>query len=1167
MGTTSTDIKFRLAMEGAAVVSSEMDRVNAALGKIEGGIGTVKNALGLLGVGLSVNYFVDMMRSSIDAADHLNDLSKTTSISVEQLVGLKLAAKQSGGDLDGIAASINKLSVNMGKDAEQFAKLGVTAKDPLEAFKQLADVFSTLKDPQLRAALGAEALGKSWASAAPLLSEGRDRIQEMVDKGTKLAGVTKEMAEKSDIFNDKLAEMQVASDAAKFKLAEEMLPTLTKLTTAFVGAYEEGGKLHALWIALGGLGALAFTDEFSSAKTKLNQVNEDLKKINKSQDDIKNAGSVVKFLYGSDELDSEASRLSKLKTDLQAEIDKPARDAAARAADTKARIADAKAEAEATAKTTEFLKLNDEARKKAAAAAAAAVKAQDSFVTGLQKEHDSLILGTEQTKLNEAATLGITGAKLELVTTLLEEDRVYKLAVVTAKERAALRQKESDDIAAYMLSQTESYNAAVKGSRDALTAAQAEYDQFGLSKSQIAEITLLTMQSTQAKFIDGTEGFNAVQKQIVAQKELIDVLRKTEIRQVGIDTAKATAEEWKKGWEATDLLARDVFSAWATEGGNAGQKIGDTLKKALLSAIYEATIKPIAFQIYASIAGMPSGGAMSALGAAGNAGSAFSGASNLYNVMSGSSALGTMYANATATGIDGLLATNAAFGTAATEATGLAGAMGGISSVLAAIPGWGWAAMGALAILGMGDHGTPTSNTGNATVFYDPTGHQTDKAIREGGSSVATDAMIANMQAAYMAGAKSLGIGTVASSFSYGGNTGKDGQSPNFALGSNAGISNFYQTETKVTDAAVSLAASQAVFSALQGSALPGYLSKVFDGLTASTMTQQQISDTLGYAQSLKTVRDALTETRTPLQILADNMKALGTTSETFKTDFVKAIDAGIGPQQLAQWQALQQSLDQLPPAAAAAAVAVRSLADIASERTKLQDQLDSLTMTSAQLLDKQRSSIDASNQSLFDQVQAATNAKSAMDAASTSMQSFIDNVTGLVAGIHASVTDSSFAMAYGLQDNAGKYAMLDGQAAGYDTAMKAATDINVIAKNAQAEIDTLNKAWSLLDATQQTATLKQYQADLLKVDSFVIQSGADALSLKKADNAALSEAVGAAVAKAQEDLIARVVAATLAQAAATAQQAAATASIEQVVRTPVQLNVTMAKGIETSIS
>jgi hypothetical protein len=67
-----------------------------------------------------------------------------------------------------------------------------------------------------------------------------------------------------------------------------------------------------------------------------------------------------------------------------------------------------------------------------------------------------------------------------------------------------------------------------------------------------------------------------------------------------------------------------------------------------------------------------------------------------------------------------------------------------------------------------------------------------------------------------------------------------------------------------------------------------------------------------------------------------------------------------------------------------------KSAQDIADERKDLQDQLDQLTMTSAELLAKQRDALDASNRSLFDQVQAAQKVKDAQDAAKSSLGDFI---------------------------------------------------------------------------------------------------------------------------------------------------------------------------------
>jgi hypothetical protein len=217
--------------------------VGGAMKNIESAVAQAKSALGALGVGLGVGYFVSLIKGSIDAADKLGDLSKTTNIAVETLAGLRIAAKQSGGDLDSIAASVNKLSVEMGKSPEKFAALGVSAKDPLEAFKQLADIFVKLEDPQQRAAVMAQALGKSWAGAAPLLAEGGKKIGEMVEQGSRLSGVTSDMAKQADELNDKLV-LLVGTGGLLTRVIGPLLPLFNKLADDMLTATERSKGLN-----------------------------------------------------------------------------------------------------------------------------------------------------------------------------------------------------------------------------------------------------------------------------------------------------------------------------------------------------------------------------------------------------------------------------------------------------------------------------------------------------------------------------------------------------------------------------------------------------------------------------------------------------------------------------------------------------------------------------------------------------------------------------------------------------------------------------------------------------------------------------------------------------------------------------------------------------------
>jgi hypothetical protein len=376
--------------------------VGGAMAGIESAVASAKTALiGLGAVGLATSFLAGI-RGAIDLADKLNDLSKTTKIAVGDLAGLKLAARQSGGDLEGIAASINKLSVAMGKDPEKFKRLGVDARSPLDAFKQLSDVFSAIEDPQLRAALGAEALGKSWASAAPLLSEGGKKIGEMVEKGKKLSGVTQEMADRADEFNDKMAELQAATDGAKMKLAGELLRAMIEITKAITEAYEQSGKLSAIWVSLGALGAFAFTNEFSSATVKIKDATRELEGFKKLQQDQQGAGFLSKWMYGGMDLDAKIKATQGTIASLQSEIDRPAREAAAKAAD-KAALAKTAAEAKlAEEKARQFV-----TKDKTDSTAASETKLYTSALQALEQQ---LGKANEQTQVQKTQYQLLSGS-------------------------------------------------------------------------------------------------------------------------------------------------------------------------------------------------------------------------------------------------------------------------------------------------------------------------------------------------------------------------------------------------------------------------------------------------------------------------------------------------------------------------------------------------------------------------------------------------------------------------------------------------------------------------------------------------------------------------------------------------------------------------------------
>ena len=241
---------------------------------IESAFSEIAGTIGKVFVGVQVAQFANQ---TVQLQGRLEDLSKSTEISVTKLAGLEHAARMSGTNLDAVASAVNKLSVNMGKDAEKFAALGVTAKEPIAAFAQLADILRGIDDPQKRAAVAADALGKSWAELAPLLSEGGQGIEALVAEGRELSGVTDENNRAAAEFGDNLEKLKTGSYGLANTILNPLLPALNDLISKFNEAARTGNLFG--WAITGG-------DEEDNAAEKLTEITGKLERMRKTRDEL-----------------------------------------------------------------------------------------------------------------------------------------------------------------------------------------------------------------------------------------------------------------------------------------------------------------------------------------------------------------------------------------------------------------------------------------------------------------------------------------------------------------------------------------------------------------------------------------------------------------------------------------------------------------------------------------------------------------------------------------------------------------------------------------------------------------------------------------------------------------------------------------------------------------
>lgn len=788
-----------LSVDGAASSRKEIDGVGESLKrvndstfqKLSGQVGAIQSHLGglkstvtdlaqLTIAGFGAGAFIGMIKGSIDAADNLNDLSKTTGITLANLAGLKLAAQQSGGDLEGIADSINKLSVSMGKDAERFVQLGVTAKDPLEAFEQLADVFAAIDDPQTRAALGAATLGKNWASAAPLLSEGGSRIRDMVSKGTMLAGTTQEMADRADEFNDTMAEMGAAIDGAKMKLANEMAPALTEVTKAIMGAYQESGKLHAIWVGMGALGSFLFTDEFSSAKVKIENLRGELSQLEQDLSLSKNSpafGFVGRALWGEStaSLEADVARVKGQIESLKKSMEPPAE------ALTDA-FGDRFLSAVAGYKARSIIDGDaDEKKREAAAkaAAAAALRQQEAYaaltnsIKGRVAETDREVAGLAP--LNEAEKLRIDLAerlisgklKLSPVQRALYEQGVAELDT-------NLKLIESQKVSARVYEATtkllgERQKLAAKSIDDAVEEAEKNEQltrTFGLTTGAIAELEVarlegqLAQRSSLALTVDEIE---TLEKLISAKKRSATALGFVDAQEVAKQANKVMLDEWKTSVDKYDDVFRTGFADMLNNGKDGWESftksLVTTFKTSVADQIYKMFAQPFVMKLVAGLIGVTGGaGVASAAGTAATVaqgGNLLSTASNAYGLVTG----GMTLAGGLGTGVLGSISgglMGAGAGAGFTSAAGLAigegiaGVVGpsvaasistGMGAVAAAMPWLAAAAIGGVLLKKAFGHGDKevTSTTLNGTFGADGFSGTRDSEWRKKGGWLRSD--------------------------------------------------------------------------------------------------------------------------------------------------------------------------------------------------------------------------------------------------------------------------------------------------------------------------------------------------------------------------------------------------------------------------------------------
>ena len=999
-----------------------------------------------------------MTKKVVDGLDALNDLKDATGASIENISAIEDVALRTGASFDVVSTSLIKLNQGLnnakpGSDTENAINaIGLSVKDlkaldPAEAFRQIAVGLSGFADDANKARLTQELFGKSLKEVAPLLND-------LAAAGSLVATVTAKEAEEAEKFNKELFNLsKTALDAAR-DMAGPLVSAINETIQLFREGAKEGKSFYSVLVDEQ-LRLLGLKDGPKEYAKRLNDISRELESGNIHQtkrNALLREQAAIQAKFSATPVTSyEETELARL-----ARAPKPT-----------------------------VGNLPDQAAIKAAAAASAKALAELNKELAAQTKLLAENAGLTGTFANDwdrlAAIYKKGGISLEQLSEaqakLLADQPAIKAAKDAEVKAAELIEKANKAAFESRLKHVESLGSGLDKLQEEVNK-QAEYnDRLGLTKEAIAELDAVKLES-QATDLDSIaikkldrdldeEQYDLYKKQAAELRNLARLKRVGGEKEAALEVVKATNEEWKRGWEETDRLARDVFTTWAADGSDAAQKIGDTLKKALLSAIYEATLKPIAFQLYTSIAG--GGGAAGAVQGASNA---LSGGSSLLSGLSsvtgafGSSLSANFGATMSSFGstiglsIEGGLA-SIAEGTAASVASGLgsiAGALGpvavgiGALSALKSAMDYKVEANGNALVANLGGGSTVVANRNDYTqtggLFGGGTTQNSEWSAASAELTAYMDAQVKLVTESARAYGTALGL-PVADLDSFkqqievsltGLNADQAKEAINKAIGGFGdalvsanfgpaldGLKRYGETSSAtLVRVATEITAVNSTLGMLGGKLLSVDAAgiKAADGLvqamggleafqqqTASYYSQyysqeeQRMQTALSIQARLAqggidvSIEQVLNGTREQFRALVDSFKDGGGLMDEAGQKAVAALMAVAGA--FAGITTASANVSASSAAAAAAATessfgagvgtsgpsqsgwsgpggpdgASEAANAILQERKTLQDELDNLTMTSTELLEKQRNALDESNRALFDQIQVAKEA------------------------------------------------------------------------------------------------------------------------------------------------------------------------------------------------
>lgn len=181
MTTRKSEIQTVLTADTSNLVrgmnrgKSEAEKYKGVMDRLTG---SFKSALGGLGVGLSAGALTaglaSAVRSTMDFAEQIENMSASTGVGAEAIQALSTSAKNSGLEISFLQAQLVKLNemVNTEAGQKELTKLGIKATSVEDAISQLANSFGGAGSSGIAELTGV--MGDKFAKLLPVLKEIKD---------------------------------------------------------------------------------------------------------------------------------------------------------------------------------------------------------------------------------------------------------------------------------------------------------------------------------------------------------------------------------------------------------------------------------------------------------------------------------------------------------------------------------------------------------------------------------------------------------------------------------------------------------------------------------------------------------------------------------------------------------------------------------------------------------------------------------------------------------------------------------------------------------------------------------------------------------------------------------------------------------------------------------